>query len=69
MLILFMLLKFESTVNTDGIWWRHQWKDNENINYLYLGNEMKRKDETCYQEVIYYADFDDGIKILINWRN
>ena len=29
---------------------------------------MKRKDEICYQEVIYYADFDSGIKILINWQ-
>ena len=31
MLILFMLLKFESTVKTDGIGSRHHFKDNENI--------------------------------------
>ena len=30
---------------------------------------MKYDDEICYQEVIYYADFDNGIKILINWYN
>ena len=29
---------------------------------------MKREYEICYQEVLYYADFDNGIKLLINWQ-
>ena len=37
-------------------------------NCLYFGNEMKCKDEICYKEVIYCADFDNSIKILINWQ-
>ena len=30
---------------------------------------MKYEDEICYQEVIHDADFDSGIKILINCQN
>ena len=37
-------------------------------NCLYLGNEMTCKNEICCQEVIYYADLDNGIKILTNWQ-
>ena len=29
---------------------------------------MHCKNEISYQEVIYYADLDNGIKILINWQ-
>ena len=30
---------------------------------------MNYEDEICFQEVIYDADFENGIKILINWQN
>ena len=32
-------------------------------NCLHLSNEMKRTDEIGCQQVIYCADFDNGIKI------
>ena len=37
-------------------------KTMKTYNCLYLSDKMKRKDEICYQEVIYYADFDNSIK-------
>ena len=69
MLIPIMLLKFESTDKINGTWWRHHCEDNENINFWYLGNEMKYEAEIWCSEVIYDDDFDYDIKILINWQN
>ena len=45
MLISIMLLKFESTVKMDHIWWRHHSEENENMEYQYLGNEIKYEGE------------------------
>ena len=70
MLILVMLLKFESTDKINGIWCRyHNCKDNEDINCWYLSNEMKYEAEIWYLEVIYDYNFDYDMKILINWQN
>ena len=38
-------------------------------NCLYLGKEMKYEAEIWYLVVICDADFDYGIKSLLNWQN
>ena len=40
-----MVLKFESTVKIDQIWWRHNFEDNKNMTCHYLCSEIKYEAE------------------------